>query len=425
MGGGQLIVTTSRTDTVKILIAGLSQQSATAVELTAKRVWSDPSFVRPPRSITNALEELSPEAMACDIGVFDLLGLGLAHWTGEQEAELQVLMAKRPSIVLLPPGGGGWLNTVRPGIYDPVPLVLQHPVLVASLHDALDALRQRHLSGPRTSSSEGRQSEPAMAHHRGQGRFGAPVAPEVYSPPLAETGQLAKVSAITGAEFEEGYFALLSACPDIVSNPYLNLICTLVMKNSPHEMRVTAQTAAVIHPTENWVSSNISTTFQHRLMHHKLMLKLVEVVELPQEALYAHSQALFGRRVDGRRPLNTFMWRLVFNTFEDCPPVAVGDIHFCLNQIADFTRLPKVPDLFLQLSLVCMRQPQSITGLQRTFLRHDPNQITLFVVCAILSGMANVLHGSRPNILPSPRPTPTPDATRKRGFFKSLLDKLF
>jgi hypothetical protein len=114
----------------------------------------------------------------------------------------------------------------------------------------------------------------------------------------------------------------------------------------------------------------------------------------------------------------------------------VGDLKFSLHQMPNFPRLPAVPDTFLQLSLACLHQPRSVTGLVKTFAHLDPKLVHLFVICAMVSGMAQPL-ASRPRPLDAPQnaaepavvvtpdamaPAPAPMAP---GFFKSLLHRLF
>lgn len=236
------------------------------------------------------------------------------------------------------------------------------------------------------------------------------------------------VFSVTGYSLDENaYTALLNACPEIARNPYLNLICNIVMRRSPSELRITTRTGAVFFPAENWVASNISTAFRKRLTQHEMMLQVVQVHQLAEEHAHDRAARLFGRRGDGPRSLDAFMWSLVFTTFEQNPPVSVGDVCFQVHRFPNFARLHKMPDLFLQLSQVCMRQPQSLSGLKRLFSMHDPNVITLFVACALLSGVATLVQPSMAMFgeMEGRRKAVAQPADRRRGLLKSLLDKLF
>lgn len=392
---------------VKIFAAGLSPQSTSAVEFIARELWPDCVFVHQRLLETNTL------ALACDICLLDLLGLGLGRWSDERQAEVMAFVGTRPTVLLIPPGsGGGWMLAIGRTELGVRQSLLQHPVGAALLRDALTkAGRQNPAPTAFTTPTASPQED----------RVPAPHPTPVTAPPPAEH-DFRRLS-------DGGYDALLLACPDMARSPYLNLICNIVMRRTLNEVRVTPQSGAVIHPAENWVASNIPTVIRKRLTEHEVMLQLVKVEQPPPDAAYDHAQKFFGRRVDGRRPLDAFVWSLVFTTFEKAPPVSTGDIRFVMHRFPNFTRLPHAPDLFIQLSLICLQQPRSIAELKKTFSRHDPNLVTLFVLCIVLSGMATVLQASAP--LPQSKPKPKPkratatEATRKPGFFRSLLDKLF
>ncbi len=277
-----------------------------------------------------------------------------------------------------------------------------------------------------TVSSPGAFEFMARTPDESDGRYSAPVVPPH---PLVRADRRTNAFSITGYSLDESaYSGLLAACPDVARNPYLNLICNIVMRRSPSELRITTRTGAVFFPAENWVASNISTAFRKRLTQHEMMLQIVQVHQLQEEHAHDRAARLFGRRGDGPRSLDAFMWSLVFTTFEQSPPVSVGDLHFQVHRFPNFARLHKMPDLFSQLSQVCMRQPQSLSGLKRAFSKYDPNLVTLFVACTILSGVATVLQtgssAGTEGATRSKRDT-AHKAARRTGLFRSLLDKLF
>jgi hypothetical protein len=426
---------------MNILIAGLSRGSAIAVELIAGSVWPDPTFVRVERRVSTSLSEQSPEAIDCDVCMVDVLGLGLSRWSPSREAELNDYLLGRPTIVLVPPGaGGGWLDASG-RTADKTAIRLQHPVSANTLKESLTQLRENLKSlekralvphrdvflDPDADTGEQLRSDKA---DRGKGRYGAPVAPnermtEVPVDRVASTQSPA--SALGLKRVENGVAALLAACPEIEKNDYLKLVLTCLALDKPSELRLSPQSAVVFCPADNWVASNISVIIHKRMSQHPLMVQLAEATELSKEAAIDQAARLFDGGTDKIRPLDTTVWRLVYYIFHAAPPVAQANIRFQLTSFPNFTRMRMQPDLYLQLALVCMRQPQSITSLQRMFPKHDPGAITLFAVCAVLSGMASVLSDTpvQPDRAIPPVKAPGLDATRKRGFFKALLDKLF
>ncbi len=459
---------------MKILIAGLSSQSATAVELIARAIWIDATFQIVSRDNVSALPQQTLDAVRCDICVVDLSGLGWGARSEETEIQLEIFLADRNAVLLVAAGdGGGWLNGYAPGAPRRVRAVLQRPASVAALRQELLRLVSRDAqpvpAKPRASKSpaaislrgehvvvnvpegasvigratpiaipiarapiglraqnfesEREQLPSIFAAGKKRGRHGAPTD---LTPPIADASQMPIASTGRGLSLAAGgYAALLAACPDAGRNQYLNLILKIVMSGLPHELHVTTATGAVFHPAGGWVASNIRSASRDQLLLHPVMLQTVDAYELPAESADERAAVLFGHRDDGRRPLPSFMWSLAFRAFDQTPPESVGDLRFQLHRFPNFTRLPKASDLFLQLSSVCIRAPQSITDLQRTFSGAPPNRITQFVVCALLSGMATVLPPDVGAATSTTPPKPRAPAKRMRGMFKALLEKLF
>ena len=460
---------------MKILIAGLSSQSATATEVISRSLWPDASYVRLNRSLTAEIPEQSVNAARCELCVVDLLGMGWAHRTEEHEIQLEIFLAGRNAVMLVAPGsGGGWLGTAALRVPNAVRTLLQRPVSVAALREAL----QTAGGAFKKSSEPPRQGRPAVTPWRldgetlggvslfgraksatvrtvGQsttaavmqsrtggasiavlenpigsgtaaksvGRLGAPLAP------IRSNEENRHIATEYGVSLVEGGYAhLKAACPDVERNGFVKLVMSIVTSGRPHELRVTPSSGAVFHPVEGWVAANIRSASRERLLRHEIMLQTVELKLVSEEVALEQSAALFGRRQDGRRPLDLFVWALVFNAFEQNPPVAISDLRFQLHQFPNFTRLPKAYDFFLQLATVSLRAPQSIAGLQRTFAKFDPHLITLFALCALLSGMATVLPPvtvSGASHRAGTLPIPTRETARSRGLFKALLEKLF
>ncbi|HRD99025.1 MAG TPA: hypothetical protein PLA97_21815, partial [Rubrivivax sp.] len=220
---------------------------------------------------------------------------------------------------------------------------------------------------------------------------------------------------------------LWSLCPQAGQNAYLRLICTASLKPEPQVFQIGSHSGVVVHAGENWVASNISSAMRRRLTAHPLMLQIVETRTLQDAEAHATAARFFGRRQDGRRPLDTFLWGLVYSTFVAAPPPVRGDLRFRLERFPNFTRMAPQPDLFIQLALLSLRAPQSINGLVRSFSRHDPRLVTLFVLCAVLSGTARVWEGSS-EATDGKVATPAPPPRRNLPgvqFFRSLLEKLF
>jgi hypothetical protein len=526
---------------MELLLAGTSPQSAAAMEIVAGGVHPDLKTLVIPRGNQPGLPADSAATRRCQLCVLDLVGLGLARWSAQRQADLLEFLADRPAALLVPANldssgsAPGWSQLASPRL-----LLLPQPVQTAHMREALLQLRaQASHSQPTAGTLQAAPSmrsapalptadlpptvavpEPADATPTQAART---VPPEPTTPPpplvppvpsaaprpvaswtqdintparsatpsmaqalfaLANTGNrhweldldlpllqeplepedlLTTIPAVLHPEIERyapmeaapnppatelkprpcglnefGYASLLAACPGIGSVPYLVLVADVAMRDTATGLQVSTHTATVFCPQENWVASNVSTAFRKRLTQHKLMLHLLEVQPLtPDEAMArAQDAVLRGRRANGCRPLDAFLWSLAYCTFEKDVPPFVGDLKFSLHQMPNFPRLPTVPDAFLQLSLACLRQPRSVSGLVKAFGQVDPKLVHLFVICAMVSGMAQPL-ASRPRPMIAdhsavePAAMVAPDtlapapAPAELGFFKSLLNRLF
>lgn len=217
---------------------------------------------------------------------------------------------------------------------------------------------------------------------------------------------------------------ITAAYPAVAKAAFVNVILDVAMQAAPCRLDVGQHTAAVFCPQENWVATNISTPFRRRLTQHKLMLQLLATSSLTMAQAIEQATPLFGRRADGRRPLDEFLWSLVFSTFERSVPAPATDVHFMLASMPNFTRLPGAPELFIRLSLACLRQQRSVRELTREFADEDLALVHLFVICALLSGMAVPMAAPGGAPLPEPRPAPA-EAPSARGRLQSLLGRWF
>lgn len=217
---------------------------------------------------------------------------------------------------------------------------------------------------------------------------------------------------------------IATAYPAVAKAAFVNVILDVAMQAAPCRLDVGQHTAAVFCPQENWVATNISTPFRRRLTQHKLMLQLLATSSLTMAQAIEQATPLFGRRADGRRPLDAFLWSLVFSTFEHSVPAPAADVHFMLTSMPNFTRLPGAPELFIRLSLACLRRQRSVRELTRQFADEDLALVHLFVICALLSGMAVPM--AAPGAAPLPEPPPAPaEAPSVRGRLQSLLGRWF
>ena len=453
---------------MKILLIGLSRGSAIAVEMLASVVWSDPEYARIERNMTATLGEIPREMRDYDLCMIDLLGIGYSRCTAEREMALKQVIHSRPALIFIPPGsGGGWLNSVmlqdcQAQTSDHC-LTVQHPISTTVLRETMKDLHRKMSMQTQATHTPAINQEitlPPKIHavklenqkqetyslesladivtdtseltRKGLGRWGGPIAKRQpisnhnSTLNLLDQGtQLPAVAPFTLTEFNYAY--LIAAAPELKENQYLALTYQCLLYPNPTELRIATHATTVFCPHENWVASNVSKALVSRMINHELMVKLAMVNQISDESQKERALALSSDQSDKRKALDAEVWRLVFYVMRDKPLLTNVDVRFQLNRFPNFTRIHGMPDVYIQLALLCMRQPQTLKGLQSLFPKENSQLIALFVCCALSSGMATALPSA--SQIEKPRaetlPTFTHKPARSRSFLRSLLDKLF
>lgn len=442
----------------RVLLAGMTPQTASAVELMVRSEFGAVDIARHDRALQRTPAALAPQILPDDLLVLDLMGLGWALCTPARAQSLgRDLLATRPAVLLLPPeaaapgGHGGWASAVAAagsGSGSALRLAVPHPASMTSMRHALRQLHSALQAGaaapppsapapvPDTApdTADWADTRPPFADTAAcatQLRPAAVAAPSAVAAAASRHGAApvpatrAPRGAAPFALTAEAHAAVCAACPAVVANPFLALVFAVVLQGRPQAFHVGRQTGAVFHPAHNWVASNISTALRRRLTQHRLMLEISAVQPLDEAQVLDQARTLYGRRDDGRRALDGFIWALVHNSFDDAPPPVDGALGFHLRRLPDFTRLPQVPDAFLQMALLCLRGPQTVAALRHAYPALHPDRVGLFVLCALLSGLAVVRPMRSGFPAAERRPAARPVAAPQRSVLRSLLARLF
>ncbi len=453
---------------MKVLHIGLSRGSAIAVEMLASVVWNEPEYVRVERNMSATLGEIPSNKRDYDLCMIDLLGIGYSRCTAEREMALKQIIRSRPALIFIPPGsGGGWLTSVmlqdcQAQTADHC-LTVQHPISTTVLRETMKDLHRKMSVQTHAMHTPANNQEITLPPkiqavklenqkqetysletladivtdtseltRKGLGRWGGPIAKRLpnsnqhsFANSLGNGAQLPTVTPFTLTEFNYAY--LIAAAPELKENHYLALTYQCLLYPKSTELRIATHATTVFCPHENWVASNVSKALVSRMITHELMVKLATVNQITDESQKERSLALSSDQSDKRKALDAEVWRLVFYVMRDKPLLTNVDVRFQLNRFPNFTRIHGMPDVYIQLALLCMRQPQTLKGLQSLFPKENSQLIALFVCCALSSGMATALPSasqlekSRAESLP----TFTHKPARSRSFLRSLLDKLF
>ena len=74
----------------KILLVGLTDQEAAAIEIMIGMNWRDAQCTVLRRSLSLAMPEQTPEALACTHCVVDLFGLGMRKYSAENAEHYEI-----------------------------------------------------------------------------------------------------------------------------------------------------------------------------------------------------------------------------------------------------------------------------------------------------------------------------------------------
>lgn len=437
-----------------ILLAGLTDHEAAAIEIMVGMTWHDYHCTTLKRSLSLSVPAQGPVAQACDGCVVDLFGLGLRRRSTEGEARLLQFLAGRPGVLLVWGNGGGWLD-------EPVPLApgqivewVTMPYTSAVLRDAIGRVRAGTAAAvaapavpvpvqvPVAQEAEQPAWRRAMAlaeqmdrrprvpldpppqrQAAGDARprpSAATPAPAAISMPAPTYQQPHTVGLRRGA-----LAALLQAFPMLAGVPMLQLAAKIVRGSDTQLLRIGGDTAFVVSVTDGWLACGLPIPTLIRLMRTPHLVEGVEVLDLPLDKV----EATVRQRFDGRfhrtqRPLDVIVWELLQEAVRDVSLQLAGSLTLQLRRFPNFTLLREQDPLHLQLAAICARAPQSVTELMRAF-PHHAHSVAQFAVLSVASGLAAVVPPSTDIVAPSSVVPSRDAAAGRRGFFKSLLDKLF
>lgn len=390
-----------------ILLAGMTDHEAAAIEIMIGMNWRDQwEIVTIPRHLGLGVPAQTAAAQACGHCVIDLFGFGLRKHTPAHEASLMQFLAGRSAVLLSWGNGGGWLERdlpLAPGQW------LHWVGVPYTSTDMLDALRKVHAD-----------ARPPAGRRAAAGRAVAPAAAS------AAIGRLPAVSAPPPAPPDaHSLQTLLRVFPQLAATPLVALMARGLMAPGPQLLRVNDDVAFVAHPPEGWVASGLSMTALRRLMHAPQVMAGIDVAPLPADGLEQAVRGRFGgrfRRV--QRPLDVIQWELASDMLADVPLAPRGDAAFRLHRFPNFTRLTGVGPLDVQLAAICARLPRSMGELARVFPRQE-QAVYRFVALCVLAGLASVAPAAEQPAAAAPAAAEPARAPVRRGFLKSLLDKLF
>lgn len=462
-----------------ILLMGLTDHEAAAVEIMIGMNWRDHRCITLKRELSLAIPEQHAAARSCEACVLDLFGLGMRKYSPANATRLMEVMAGRPAVLLTWGDGGGWLEAKLPLAKGQHIGWVGMPYTSAGLRDAIKKVNEAAermvppaaaavATAPAAMPGRARpvvsldvepalpaavaEAEPAAvpAWRRAMEladqlkRKAAPMRARASAPMPLPKAQASSVSlappatrmATDAVGLGKGALAaLLQVFPLLRDQPLIGLTEKIIGHDGPMLLRIGTDAAFVTHTRAGWLASGLPVSALLKLLRTPRLVESVRAEPLDPD----HVEETVRQRFDGKfhraqKPLDVITWELVSDVMRDMKLQRQGDLTFQLRRFPNFPMLAGVGPLDVQLAAICARMPQSISELLRAFPKHEQD-VLRFVVLCVVSGLAKVIPGGpvAAGAVASPRAAQAPvaaaarkpEVAARRGFFKSLMDKLF
>lgn len=447
-----------------ILLMGLTDHEAAAVEIMIGMNWRDHRCITLKRELSLAIPEQHAAARSCEACVLDLFGLGMRKYSPANATRLMEVMAGRPAVLLTWGDGGGWLEAKLPLAKGQHIGWVGVPYTSAGLRDAIKKVNEAAermvppaaaavATAPAAMPGRARpvvsldvepalpaavaEAEPAAvpAWRRAMEladqlkRKAAPMRARASAPMPLPKAQASSVSlappatrmATDAVGLGKGALAaLLQVFPLLRDQPLIGLTEKIIGHDGPMLLRIGTDAAFVTHTRAGWLASGLPVSALLKLLRTPRLVESVRAEPLdPDHVEETVRQRFNGKFHRAQKPLDVITWELVSDVMRDMKLQRQGDLTFQLRRFPNFPMLAGVGPLDVQLAAICARMPQSISELLRAFPKHEQD-VLRFVVLCVVSGLAKVIPGG-----PVAAAARKPEVAARRGFFKSLMDKLF
>ena len=400
-----------------VLLAGLSDHDAAAVEILISMTWRDKRCVLLKRTPRFSLPEQSLQAAACGQVVLDLGGVGLHQYSAENAQVLQQFLAQRPAI-LLTRSEGGWAQSPLAQATDGRVVFLSVPYSRAALGQALGQLDRAALAPsapPKPAvvqpADHGRDRDRAWAVTRPGALLGA----KPHKPEQAQA------------------VAVMAALPALGRRRFLRLVSKI--SGSDAQVLHIGSAQLLLHPQEAWVAASMPVSALLKVLGNAEQLDGASMERLSSPAAAAAQRQLTQGR--GQRymvALDVVLWELCAHALGDVDLALGEEVALRLQRFPNFTQLSQTGVVDVQLAALCVRGPQSVHKLLAHFAGQE-QAVLRFVALVCLSGLGQLqaleTKAAKPNsrwgaLGPNaPAREPTRGHKERRGFLRALLDKLF
>lgn len=392
-----------------ILLMGLTDHEAAAVEIMIGMNWRDHRCITLKRELSLAIPEQHAAARSCEACVLDLFGLGMRKYSPANATRLMEVMAGRPAVLLTWGDGGGWLEAKLPLAKGQHIGWVGMPYTSAGLRDAIKKVKEaaeRMVPPAAAAVAAAPAAMPAWRRAMELAdqlkRKAAPMRARASAPMPLPKAQASSVSlappatrmATDAVGLGKGALAaLLQVFPLLRDQPLIGLTEKIIGHDGPMVLRIGTDAAFVTHTRAGWLASGLPVSALLKLLRTPRLVESVRAEPLDPD----HVEETVRQRFDGKfhraqKPLDVITWELVSDVMRDMKLQRQGDLTFQLRRFPNFPMLAGVGPLDVQLAAICARMPQSISELLRAFPKHEQD-VLRFVVLCVVSGLAKVIPG--------------------------------
>lgn len=447
-----------------ILLAGMVDKEAAAIEIMVGMYWRERTCVTLGRNAELSLPRQStPACASCTLCVIDLLGLGMRRHSEAHEQHLLEFLGGRPAVLLVRGLETGWMERAWPVAIGQQVRCLMAPYNAQSLRNAISQLLQAQEALPDTTPQEPTRvpnmpsnaavvNAPLPAWRRAEefakrlqqvgSRSVALTAPPLQTPSAEGYRSTQRASPLAeqagAAGLGRGAMeALLAMFPMLRSLPIVALAMKIVISKNPQLLKVQPDTEIVLNFRQGWLVANLSILALRKLASTLTpqLASSAHAVQLPEPYIESLVRQRFnGRFLGVQVALDEVTWHLLGDAIKDQTLVPTGDMRIQLRRFPNFNALGDTTSFDIQLATLCACAPHWVSDLLRAFPRQE-QAVLRFVVLATASGLMGVLADESPNAQAQQGPAPVawpkksldpePQVRAQRSFFKSLLEKLF
>jgi len=396
-----------------LLLAGLAEREAAAVQMMLQSTWPACRCVLLPRQADFSMPVQDAAAQACTGVVLNLLGLGLLRHSAAAEEKLLAFLAGRSAVLLLHSGDSTWAAAALPTAPGQHLALLTPPCASAVLRQAMVDAGLCPVPGTAAAVlAPAQKAKPVLA---------SSPSPQ----PKAALAAISSPSPSNYAHMGNGAFEQLErALPALQHCDWMRLLRKSLQAQGRSRFEI-GPTSFVLDMRAGWLASALPTSALQKMWQTPHIMDSLRMQALAPDQLQPIAQRDFGPRLaKAQKPLDMVVWEMSREVLKTQPLHLEHDLLLRLRRYPNFTQLSGGTALDMQLATLCATAPRSLRQLLRLFA-HAEQEVLRFAAQSVLAGLAVVAPASASGQAALKPLHTTPDVAAKRGFFKAFLSKLF